>query len=85
MVPVIRLVIAIVVLLLKVNNAIHVKIATMETAVNHVIVVNWAAGLKNVTKNMGYVTAKMALKEQNAKNARMVIMAKNVKNAIVTT
>ena len=45
MAPVIRLVIAIVVLLLKVNNAIHVKIATMETAVNHVIVLNWAVGL----------------------------------------
>ena len=34
---------------------------------------------------MGSVTAKMALKEQNAKNAKMVIMAKYVKNAIVTT
>ena len=39
MVPVIRLVIAIVVLLLKVNNAIHVKTVTMETAANRVIVV----------------------------------------------
>ena len=38
-----------------------------------------------MTKYMGSVTAKMALKEQNAKNAKMVIMAKDVKNAIVTT
>ena len=34
---------------------------------------------------MGSVTAKRALKEQNAKNAKMVIMAKAVKNATVTT
>ena len=34
---------------------------------------------------MGSVTAKRALKEQNVKNAKMVIMAKTVKNATVTT
>ena len=63
MVPVIRLVIAIVILLLKANNAMHVKMVTMDIAVDHVIVANWVVGLKIVTKVMGSVTAKMDLRD----------------------